>query len=143
MPTFSPSPFDEQPVVIIPELALLVRALRGFGRPVRFPTAPTVQDRIVLVDEFDLAGLDILFVDSTRRVDCKIFAVRSLEVGVFDEGHFGVGVPRVRPTTAYASAASSHQESAALKAIRLTKHGHDSEKSPTRTDENGLAPCLS
>jgi hypothetical protein len=96
-------PFDEQLVVVFPELALFVRAFCGLCGPVRFSNTRPIQDWKIFVDELDLAGRDVLFIDSTLRVDCKIFAVRSLEIAELHKRYFGVGIAARSPRYSDAS----------------------------------------
>lgn len=78
----------KQQVVVLPELALLIRAFGCACRPFGF----RAEDGDVLIDEFDFTRIDKILFDATRRVISKSFAVRSLKIGQFDEGYRGLGV---------------------------------------------------
>jgi len=78
--------------VILPEFALLVRALSGFCRPMRFADASLIDDGEVLVGERYLVRLDVLSFDLATRAKRKISADRSLEVGELDKRDFGIWI---------------------------------------------------
>lgn len=86
------APFAKQLVVIFPELALLVRALGGVCRPMRFANLALIDDREIAIGEFDLACFEIIFFELALRAKCKIFAVRSLKIGILNQFEFGVRI---------------------------------------------------
>ena len=66
----------EQLVVILPELALVARALAGFRGPLGF----FAQEGHVHVTESNITRLDVLFLDLATRASGPTAAERSLEV---------------------------------------------------------------
>lgn len=85
-------PHREEFIVILPEFALLVRAFRGFCRPVRLADPCLIDDGEVLVGKRDLVSLDVLRFDLATRAKRKLSADRSLKVGELDKGDFGVWI---------------------------------------------------
>ena len=82
----------KQVIMILPKLALLIRALTGLGRPARFLSASVaVDDNEMMVLKPYIAPLHILIDELARRASGKLPAVRSLEVGEFLNNHLGVG----------------------------------------------------
>lgn len=77
----------EELVVVREELALIAGAQRGLGRVLGVLVD---REREVLVDELDLAGLDVLVVECRFGVREEPFTVRALEVRVLDHRHRSV-----------------------------------------------------
>jgi hypothetical protein len=84
--------------VILPEFALLVRALRSFRRPMRLADPSLIDDGEVLVGERYLVRLDVLSFDLATRAKRKISADRSLKVGELDKRDFGIWIAGGSPT---------------------------------------------
>jgi hypothetical protein len=78
------APFAEQFVVILPKLALRIRALGGIGSPMRFTNFTLIDYGVIAIRELDFAGLEIILIELALRAKRKIFAVRSLIVGILD-----------------------------------------------------------
>src|SRR5262245_33912416 len=75
----------------LPAFALFLRAARRFGsfkgvRVNRF-------ERKVFAHVFDLAGLDVLFLDLRERVVDVLAAERALKVSLLEHSDFGVVLP--------------------------------------------------
>ena len=80
----------EQPIVKLPEAALLVRALGGFRRAQR--ARVQAFDRQVPEHVADLAAVHI-FLDDLRVGIARVAAAeRALEIGKLEEDQFGVGL---------------------------------------------------
>ena len=58
----------------------------------RFANAILIDDREIAEGEFDFAGFEIQFFESTLRADREFSAVRSLKVGKLDELNLGVRI---------------------------------------------------
>ena len=83
-----PNLIDKNGIMIGPKLALVCRAFAGFGRTGRFRP----QNGKMFVGKAYLAGANVLFADSTQRVDGPAAAVGSLEIAEFNQSDGRIGL---------------------------------------------------
>ena len=132
------APFGKQFVVIFPELALLVRALRCIRRPMRFVDAirDKIYDGIVLVRELDLTGLDIVGINLASRASRKLLTARSLKVRIVKQFYFRVRVA-FRPARGSRTTAAAHRR---RRDRCLQCEEHDDGNQNENTDPAGDCP---
>ncbi len=79
------TPFAKELVVIFPELALFVRTFGGVRCPVRFAHGSLIDHGKISIRKLDFACFEIIFLELALRAKRKIFAVRSLKIGILDQ----------------------------------------------------------